>query len=273
MYISHTWSALPYGYSPAHVLAPRRLPTGLRGRVDDDMAWDDMEEVPGSWGEPAADFDRDGGGLGRPFRLDSPGGFTFEPDEGVREAVSMHNTKELVRLADQAAAPEADDYIVELLETHVDRYLEGKAADWLLDSSPEPSTEHTPEQVLKIVLQHLKDGSPHEAHGAAIAMRFSTPLATTELEWEPLDAWRRMLRKAANPRMLANELMTSRFRIWCEWALCEVEEFSVAPPNRRVDESCLSVLLISRDGLKVRFMATMELQGGTWLIRSVEGLE
>ena len=180
---------------------------------------------------------------------------------------------ELVRLAEQAAAPEADDYIVDMLQTHVDQFLDGKAEDWLVDSSPEPSAEHTPEQVLKIVLQHLKDSSPHAAHGAAVAMRFSTPLATTELEWEPLDAWRRMLRKAANPRMLANELMTSRFRVWCEWALCEVEGFPVTPPNRRADEAYLSVLLISRDGLKLRFVVTLERRAGVWFIRSAEASE
>ena len=39
------------------------------------------------------------------------------------------------------------------------------------------------------------------------------------MEYEPRDAWRQMLRVAMNPRMFADQLKASNFRIWTSWAL------------------------------------------------------
>ena len=133
------------------------------------------------------DLDEDG---------DEDGDF-FAPIQGM---LNMHDTKELVRLADQAALAEfvdEDDHIAGLLASHIDRYLDGGDSDWLLPTSPVPSPEQRPEEVVRIVLKALKDTQPHEAHGAAVALRFSLPLAKSELEWEPPDPWRRMMRRAA----------------------------------------------------------------------------
>ena len=225
------------------------------------------------------DLDEDG---------DKDGDF-FAPLQGM---LNMHDTKELVRLADQAALAEfvdEDDHIAGLLASHIDRYLDGGDSDWLLPTSPVPSPEQRPEEVVRIVLKALKDTQPHEAHGAAVALRFSLPLAKSELEWEPPDPWRRMMRRAANPRMFARELKDSNLRLWCDWALCEVHELPPPPADSTGSGSLqtvksqtneilkndvqMKVLLIAPDGLKLSYTATLGKasvsETGVWLIRSV----
>lgn len=108
--------------------------------------------------------------------------------------------------------------VVGRLDRIVENFLSGEYSGFV-SSSPIPHMHQTPEEVIKVVLDALKDNnSPSTDHGAAIAQKFSVALPRHERLRPSKNPWREILRQSPTAKIFSINLRRSPYEALCSWS-------------------------------------------------------
>jgi hypothetical protein len=183
--------------------------------------------------------------------------------------LSSSPPRKRISLPFQRASTSRDD-----LEVLIDQFLNDPCG-----GAPPTSVcsgQQTPDEVVTLVLNGLNElHEPTPYHGAALAMRFSSPLEKAEISRPDASSnvWRRLLRQAMGPRMLAQLIASSTLRPLLSWALADVPVRRGVPSDE--GQLDLDVSVYSPEGIKSCFVFRLRepiSRDSPWTIHSIVAL-
>ena len=122
----------------------------------------------------------------------------------------------------------------DLLEYSIDSFLRGDYDRPFAEDAAAPLPDLTPGQTVDQALRSLRQmDDPQPSHGAAVLLRFCTPLRRSE-RWYPgkKDPWKEILRGALTPTMLSMRLRSSEdFSGLLDWVKLDVTEGAMGGDN------------------------------------------
>ena len=166
---------------------------------------------------------------------------TFLASENGRANINCSNSNLIQRLRLKSNQRD-DDYFYDdddssLLESEdgsdfveysIDSFLRGEYDRRFADDAPAPHPGLTPQKTVESAVRSLRQlDDPEPSHGAAVLMRFCSPLSRNE-RWGDsrgkLSDWKGVLRGAITPSMLARRIRASKFSCLLDWDRLDVTE-------------------------------------------------